>query len=178
MVDFDSRGFVDIRGRSGGQIGVDHRGAINNGTSSVVQVPVTVSSPGLGLPVTEKRACLAAALPNGTDRYVGLFTGLPDATGVGGVEASGSNYARTIINSWSFEVLQQVVRRVNSSPVVFPTLDGDLTVVGWGVWDDATGGDLRAFGRVRTVGGSPITFELASGDTPRFLVGELQVGIQ
>ena len=175
MADFGARGVTGTAGRAS-LAGRDHRGSVNSGET--VSTPVTVIAPGLGIPAVEKRACLAALLPNGTTRYIALFTGLPDAEGLGGVEASGSGYARVALSAWAFEQAEHVVRRVNNSQVVFPTLTGDLSVIGWGVFDAAVDGDLKAFGRTRTAGGAPLIFSLANGDVPRFLVGELKVGIQ
>ena len=178
MPDFDARGFTQRTGIDDGQAGLDQRGFINGGISTTIEVPVTVAPAGFGIPVTEKRACLSAILPNGVPRYAGLFTGLPDAAGLDGVEAVGSGYARVLVSGWSFEVIGHVVRRVNNAAIVFPTLTGPLTIVGWGVWDAATDGELKAFGRTLVAKGVPLSFALEEDDTPRFLAGEFRVGLQ
>jgi hypothetical protein len=67
---------------------------------------------------------------------------------------------------------------MNNGEVTFAALTGDLQAVGWGVWDAATDGTLRAFGLLRNVDGLARVFNFAALDEPRFLSGELAIGVQ
>jgi len=94
-----------------------------------------------------------------TTIYVGLFTTMPSDDGTGGVEVSGGSYAR-----------QSVVFAAPSSGVVannalvsFPTATGAWgTVLGMGLFDALSGGNLLYFGTLtasKTVGiGDQISF--------------------
>lgn len=151
-----------------------------NETPSTVEVitAVTFQTPGLCLPVSVKRDLLATVLPNGTPRYIGLFSSMPSSAGVGGTELSGSGYDRVAHSTWSTAVAGHVVRRMNVGAVQFPLLTGDLSARGWGAWDAASGGNLMAFGYIRNAGGQPVIMTFAANDEPRFLPLELVAGIQ
>jgi hypothetical protein len=73
--------------------------------------------------------------------YVGLMTAAPDE-GSAGTEVSGGSYARTAVTftapaSGAIE---------NNADVVFPTPTADWgTVVGWGLFDASTAGNMLYF---------------------------------
>lgn len=133
-----------------------------------------------GLTVLSKQTALAAVLPSGTDVYVGFFTIVPtDDTPTGGTEATGSGYARVAHNTWTNSTVGDDVYRVNSGAVEFAALSADLTGInGWGIWDAATSGNLLAYGPILDVGGNEVEDKtFTSGNQPRFVSGELQVGV-
>ena len=133
----------------------------------------------LGILLAQRQTWLADLLPNGgADRYVGLFSAMPDAAGVGGTEATGASYARVLHNAWHTSVTDvNTARRANTGTITFPVLTGDLTVRGWGIWDASVAGNLKAFGYLRTSDGKPVVLYLAADDEPLFGDSELQVGI-
>ena len=140
---------------------------------------VALQQPQFGIPLADRLQFLTDQVPNGSDSYVALFTTLPNRAGVGGVEATGSGYARVAHNAWVNGVVADfIARRRNVGQVTFPALTDDLTVIGWGIYDAAVAGNLRAFGVLRNADSQPRVFSLASGDQPQFLSGELQFGIQ
>lgn len=147
-------------------------------STELIENAVTFLAPGLCLPVTVKREILATYLPNGTPRYVGMFSSMPNSAGVGGTELSGSGYARVSHSSWTTAVVGHVVRRMNVGEVQFAALTGNLSARGWGIWDAASGGNLVAFGYIRTAGGQPVIMSFAATDEPQFLPMELIAGIQ
>jgi hypothetical protein len=132
-----------------------------------------------GLTDYGEQQALIALLPNGTARYVGLFTTLPTADdGTGGVEASGSGYARKSHAAWLNTAVAPITYRVNNGAIEFTALTADLDgCVGWGVWDAAAAGNLIAFGNLKDVAGNSITKNFTSGNQPRFPDQELQIGI-
>lgn len=139
---------------------------------------VSLRTPQYGIPLAARQAFLAQQLPNGVASYVGLFTSMPTRAGVGGTEASGSGYARVSHASWRSSVHAGfVARRHNNGEVRFAALTDDLTVVGWGAWNAASGGTLLAFGLLRNEDGDARVWELAALDTPGWPDGELVVGI-
>lgn len=177
MADFDARGNpLALRTLDEGW---EHRSANINAPVITVTEVISLRPPQYGLPLVDRHAALADALPNGESRWIALFTTMPNRAGVGGVEASGSGYARVEHTSWRpLTVGGFIARRANVGEVVFATLTDDLTVIGWGAYDADVDGNLKAFGLLRNVGGKALTFELAAGDDPTFLDGELQIGIQ
>jgi hypothetical protein len=96
------------------------------------------------------KALLEGALPvAGANRYVGLLKTLPtDHNGTGLVEASGSGYARILYDDWIALIDADGIPRIkNSSAVKFALLTGTLTsIIGWGIWDAVSSGNLIAFG--------------------------------
>lgn len=142
-------------------------------------VVVPLRTPQYGIPLAARQTFLTAQLPNGGPTYAALFSTMPDRAGVGGVEAAGSGYARVAHTAWVNSTLEGfVARRANVGAVTFATLTGDLTVVGWGIYDAPTAGNLLAFGLLRNVDGKAHVFSLASGDEPAFQDGQLILGIQ
>jgi hypothetical protein len=144
----------------------------------VVTEIVSARPPQYGIPLAQRQVELGRLIPNGVDSYVGLFSGLPSTSGTGGTEATGSGYARVAHSRWAFDVTGSIIRRINVGVITFPDLTAQLSVRGWGIWDAASGGNLLAFGLLRTGGGAPIVHTMSATDTPRFSHGELRVGIQ
>lgn len=121
---------------------------------------------------------LAANLPGGTNRYVALFTTLPDTDGTGGVECTGSSYARVLHTAWTNAVADDITYRKNNGTIEFAALSDVLSgVVGWGIFDALTNGNLIAFGEVRDVSAVAVTKDFVAGDQPRFLDQELKVAV-
>lgn len=99
--------------------------------------------------------------------YVGLFTTMPADDGTGGVEVTGGSYAR---QSVTFSAAAGG-STANSALVTFPTATaGWGTVLGIGLFDASTGGNLLYYGALtasKTVG---------IGDTISFAASALTVG--
>lgn len=79
--------------------------------------------------------------------YFALFTTAPTAGG-GGTEVTGGGYARKgmAANSANFAVISGTSPMVNSVAIQFPLCTADWgTVVAWGIYDAATGGNLLFF---------------------------------
>ncbi len=125
-------------------------------------------------------AALSAVLPNGTDVWIALFTELPNVlNGTAGVEAEGSGYQRIDWQAWVDVTEDDVVYRRNDGAIEFGALSDALPgVVGWGIYDEQTDGNLLAFGYVRDVAGTAVTKNFVAGNQPRFLDQELSIGIE
>ena len=91
-----------------------------------------------------------------TNWYLGLFTVLPGQDGTGGTEVSGTDYARvsTGAGDWAAAGATAARALLNSAAITFPVVGagGWGTVVGVGIWDASTAGDLRMIGSL--TGGS------------------------
>lgn len=112
---------------------------------------------------------LEDVLPNGTPRYVGFFTSYPtSANGTGGVE---STIPRVAVSSWD----TSGIRRYNLERLDFE-VPSPQAIVGLGVWDSASGGELLAFEPVQLEVGSPVTIALDVDDTLAILEGDLVLG--
>lgn len=147
--------------------------------ADTVYTIVSLRAPQYGVPLYLRRTSLVDAVPGGSPSYVGLFASMPNRAGEGGTECAGSGYARVSHSTWrNVTVADFVARRANSGLITFAALTGDLVATGWGIWDAASGGNLRAFGLLRNSDGAAQTWEFGATDTPRFLDGELQWGIQ
>jgi len=67
----------------------------------------------------------------------GLFTTMPADDGTGGVEATGSNYARVNVAALDANFTQNGDVVTNAADIAFNVLTGNIgEVVGWGVWDN------------------------------------------
>ncbi|HEY8415801.1 MAG TPA: hypothetical protein VIK99_08520 [Thermaerobacter sp.] len=99
--------------------------------------------------------------------WVGLFTQMPTADG-GGQEVSGGGYVRqpaTFAPAANREIS-------NDTDLQFPTATADWgTVVGFGLFDAETGGNLLVFASLST------PKNVLTGDQPYFPTGELTVTI-
>lgn len=90
-----------------------------------------------------------------TTLYIALFTTMPDADGVGGVEVSGGSYARVAstndTTNWPNASLRQ---KKNGADLTFVQASADWgDVVGAGIYDALSSGNLLVFGEFDT----PIT---------------------
>lgn len=132
----------------------------------------------MGLSIYAKQLALSTLVANGTTYYVALFTTLPDSTGAGAVEASGSSYARKSFSAWTDETDTAKQYRKNNGAVQFVALTGPLSgVVGWGLYDAVSSGNLIAFGPILDVGDNVIEKNFISGDQPQFQDQQLKFGI-
>ncbi|MFT4175012.1 MAG: hypothetical protein QM627_00005 [Luteolibacter sp.] len=101
--------------------------------------------------------------------YVALYTSTPTDSG-GGTELSGGGYARAAVtnNSTNWPTASSGLKR-NGAAITFPTASTSWgTIVAFGIFDAASGGNLLAWGALdvaKAVGG---------GDTPSFGVNALQ----
>jgi len=103
--------------------------------------------------------------------YVGLFTTSPDDTG-GGVEVSGGNYARTVVNTWSAAItnVDGKAEISNGVSITFPTATADWgAIAAIGIFDDYLAGNLIAHSNVT------IPKTIYDGDTASFAVGSIVV---
>jgi hypothetical protein len=82
-----------------------------------------------------------------TTIYVALFTTLPADDGTGGVEVSGGSYARQAVTF----AAPSSGAVANSGAVTFPTATASWgTVLGMGLFDAVSGGNLLYFGALVT----------------------------
>lgn len=132
----------------------------------------------MGLSLYAKQRALSYLVANGTTYYVALFTGNPDATGAGAIEATGSSYARKSYSAWMDEADTAQQYRKNNGAIQFASLSGALTgVTGWGIYDAASSGNLIAFGNTLDVGGNVVVLNFSTGDQPQFQDQQLKFGI-
>ncbi|HLY31261.1 MAG TPA: hypothetical protein VKQ36_09540 [Ktedonobacterales bacterium] len=115
-----------------------------------------------------------------TTLYVGLFTALPGDTGTTGSPADGTEvtasngYARvalTTSSGWSAiggeSSTEQYI--TNAGAISFPAATGSWgTIVGYGVWDASTSGNLIFYG---TITSQAIT----NGMTPSHASGQINI---
>ncbi len=131
-----------------------------------------------GPTVAEAERLLADSLPNGTAMYVALFTTLPGADGTGGVETSYTDYVRKSHSAWqTITVSTTTVRRQNVGAVEIVAVGGgeDVTIVGWGIYDASTDGNLRHFGPLRNSSGDEQPKTLIPTNQLRWPDGTLKV---
>lgn len=101
--------------------------------------------------------------------YIALFVGNPGDDGTGGVEVSGSNYARvsTAGADWNAAASGSID---NANAVTFPEASGSWgTVDYFAIYDAASSGNLLAYGVLdasKTIG---------NGDTAKFAAGALTI---
>lgn len=105
------------------------------------------------------------ALSRPANWYFGLFTVAPTDTG-GGTEVSGNSYARVAVapsNANFAATSGGNGMSSNSGAITFPTASGSWgTVVAYGLFDAASGGNLWMYGDLTTAKA------ISSGDTPSF----------
>jgi len=83
-----------------------------------------------------------------TEVFVGLFTTLPSDDGTGGVEVSGGSYARQGAVTFGAPASGVVA---NAGAITFPTATASWgTVLGMGIWDLVSGGNLLYYGALAT----------------------------
>jgi uncharacterized protein YmfQ (DUF2313 family) len=110
---------------------------------------------------------LAEFFPNGENRWVSLFTTIPDAGGVGGVE---SIVDRQAVSSWTYD---EQGNRVCRQRVTFDPPGTEEEIQGYGIWDAETGGNLLAFGPAQVYPGGFTWMPLRAWDFIKILQGEL-----
>jgi len=88
---------------------------------------------------------LGATYTAPADAYLALFTVLPDADNVGGTEVAGGSYARQAV---TFSAAADGVA-MNSAFVGFTAMPA-ATIVGTGLYDASTAGNLLMFGPFST----------------------------
>ncbi len=102
-----------------------------------------------------------------TTIYVGLFTTVPADDGTGGVEVSGGSYAR---QSVAFNAASGGTT-ANTALVTLPTATASWgTVLGIGLFDASTGGNLLYYGTLT------VSKTVGIGDTMAFASSALTVG--
>jgi hypothetical protein len=102
--------------------------------------------------------------------YYALFSVPPNASG-GGTEITGGSYARVPVanNSTNFPATT-ANNKQNAAAITFPASTAAWgSVVAWGAYDAATGGNLFLYGAV-----SP-TLTLNSGDTANFAINQFDL---
>jgi len=115
------------------------------------------------------------AFPVPAGLYVALFTTTPSAdAGSGGVEVSGGSYARQAVTrnttEWKDPSTATQGLTENNNAITFPTASANWgTVVGAGVYDAASAGNLLYFG---TLAASKV---VNSGDVFKFNAGDFEV---
>ena len=85
-----------------------------------------------------KAVFMGVAYTMPTERYVALFTVMPQPDGTGGTEVSGGSYARKLA---TFEDGNEAGEVVTSADLVWTNMP-DCTIVGAGVYSAVTGGNL------------------------------------
>ncbi len=110
------------------------------------------------------------AIPALVNLYIALFTDSPADLG-GGVEVQGGGYARALApkNAQTWEITA-TGRMSNKVPLSFPASTSSWgTVIAFGIYDAATGGNLLYWGDLITQVAIP------SGRVPLFAAGDLVV---
>ena len=101
--------------------------------------------------------------------YVALFTTLPGEDATGGVEVSGGSYARTAV---TFNAPADG-SMASAADVVFPQATASWgTVVGFGLYDAASAGNLLYFNNLTT------SKQIDSGDQLKFPSDSISVSEQ
>lgn len=103
--------------------------------------------------------------------YVGLHTTKPTLKdGSDAVEVTGGGYARQLVTYGVSTSDVTGTTAANSVEVVFPDATADWgNAKGFGVYDAAVGGNMRAAGDL------PTAKDILTGDTARFAAGTLTV---
>ncbi len=111
----------------------------------------------IGLTTARANAVLDSEL-NST--YLGFFTTAPDANGTSGVECDYTSYARVAV-TWASASARS---KANSAVAQCPLKTGgaDDTVVAWGLFDAASAGNLKCWGRAV---GTPKSFVALASNT-------------
>lgn len=98
--------------------------------------------------------------------YLGLFTTLPADDGTGGVEVTGGSYARKVLAPSDFGAASGsgpslITNSGAALSFVTPTADWG-TVVGWGIFDASSAGNMRFSDYLGNHAWKPFTCTLAS----------------
>lgn len=103
-------------------------------------------------------------------RYLALFTAC-SSNGSSVTEVSGGAYARQLLNASDFSAASGGAI-TNTAAKTFPEATASWgTVKAWGVYDAVTAGSLWFWGKLSTAR------TIDSGDTPRFVAGDLDASI-
>jgi hypothetical protein len=98
--------------------------------------------------------------------YVALFTAVPSDSS-NGTEVSGSSYARQAVASAAWTRTASSI--ANNAEVAFPAVTSSAyTVVGWGIWDASTTGNLLYWGDTTST-------VMNVSDVPRFAASAITV---
>lgn len=112
---------------------------------------------------------VAYTLP--TTVYVALFTAIPAGDGTGGTEVSGGSYARQAV-TFGAATGGSPTTVTNSALVQYPTATANWgTIVGAGIYDAATAGNLMEMGSLTT------SKTVNSGDSFAFPVGTYSISL-
>ena len=134
-----------------------------------------------GFTNTRRNSYLAAEIPTLSTFYVGLFHVLPLLDETGGTELSTvGGYARIAHSDWPTGTVNGARLKRNNGLIEFgPFAGAYLNIVGWGLFDAASAGNLIALGPFsRSLTGVPIE-ELANlqvGDTLRIPDKGMEIG--
>lgn len=114
---------------------------------------------------------LSLLLPNGVNRYVGLFSAAPGPTG-GGTELTASGYGRVAVNAWTEVTEGDDVGRANSNAIEFAgfALASSVSIEAAGIFTASNGGSLIAWLPV-----TPIEGGLLDTDVVRFGATDLAI---
>ena len=102
--------------------------------------------------------------------YIGLYSALPDDTG-GGTELSGDGYARCPVNNdlVNWPTATGTTDKTNGTIFTFPAATaGWPTVIGIGIFDSSTGGNMLYYSDITPV-------SVSTGDIVRILAGGITV---
>lgn len=106
-----------------------------------------------------------AAMFSTPTAYVALFTAMGNDAGTGFTEVSGGGYARvaTASGTWNASSGSAPSTISNASAITFPEASADWgTIVGFGLYDASTGGNLLDFDWLGNYAWLPFTATLAS----------------
>lgn len=113
----------------------------------------------------------AAAYTAPATLHIALFTTAPADDGTGGTEVSGNAYARVAVtnNATNFPASSGGAKS-NGTVIQFATATGSWgTVLAFGVYDAASGGNLLSVGTLGT------SKAVGNGDAPKFPIGDLVI---
>lgn len=104
------------------------------------------------------------------NKYIGLFTVTGGEAG-GGTEVTGGSYARVAV-AWAAAVQGAPTTKNPTATVTFPAATADWAagatlVVGFGVFDALSGGNLVQYGTLT------VSRNILNGDTPSFAASQL-----
>lgn len=102
--------------------------------------------------------------------YFAIFTSLPDLAGAGSAEPTDTAYARVAVtnNATNFPAAGSGIKTVDIE-VAWAAADDGYTMVGIGIYDASTGGNLMHYQQLAANQVVPI------GDFPRFAAGEIRL---
>lgn len=81
-----------------------------------------------------------------SNAYLGLFTTMPTSPSGSGTEMSAGAYARTDISA----NFSPAASRSKTTDIASEVTTGTGTVLGWGIWDAASAGNLKCYDEITT----------------------------